>query len=272
MNALLLLGGKSQRMGRDKAGIIRPDGQTQLDFLIHLCRELGLKPHLSLRHGMEPPCDLPVIRDEVEDGGPLAALSAASHQLSEEPLLVIGCDLFLLDADTLRQLIESHDGSQKASCFRNRIDGRAEPLCAIYEPEGLALSTEALGRGEYCARHFLESLSPTVLEPCSAAALDNANTPEELEEAFAKLRGGVEEKTVKVLYFAKLREERGLGEESIRTLACTVAGLYEELRFRHRLSLRAEALRAAVNADFSPWSQSLREGDEIVFIPPVAGG
>ena len=79
-------------------------------------------------------------------------------------------------------------------------------------------------------------------------------------------------KTVHVLYFAKLRESRGLDEEKVETLACTPAGLYEELRFRHRLPLEIDSLRAARNGDFCAWDELLSDGDEIVFIPPVAGG
>ena len=73
-------------------------------------------------------------------------------------------------------------------------------------------------------------------------------------------------------YYAKLREERGEHEEVIETLACTAGGLYEELRFKHRLSLRINVLRCARNGEFCDWKDRLEEGDEIVFIPPVAGG
>ena len=75
-----------------------------------------------------------------------------------------------------------------------------------------------------------------------------------------------------VLHFAKLREERGVDHETVETYACTAGGLYEELRFRHRFSLDSSALRAAVNGDFAPWNAPVAEGDEVVFIPPVAGG
>jgi molybdopterin converting factor subunit 1 len=79
-------------------------------------------------------------------------------------------------------------------------------------------------------------------------------------------------KTVQVQYFAILREERGLAEETLSTAAATLAALYEELRARHGFGLPAERMRAAVNGDFAPASTPLREGDYVVFIPPVAGG
>lgn len=77
---------------------------------------------------------------------------------------------------------------------------------------------------------------------------------------------------VEVQYFAILREQRGLKSESIATAAPTVAALYEELRGRHGFTLPGDRVRGAVNDAFVPASHPLREGDRVVFIPPVAGG
>jgi molybdopterin converting factor subunit 1 len=79
-------------------------------------------------------------------------------------------------------------------------------------------------------------------------------------------------KTVRVRYFAVLREQRGLDEETVATGAATALELYDELRALHRFTLPADRLRVAINEDFQPWSANLREGDTLVFIPPVAGG
>ena len=77
---------------------------------------------------------------------------------------------------------------------------------------------------------------------------------------------------VEVQYFAILREQRGLMSETLETNAPTVSGLYEELRARHGFTLPGNRVRAAVNDAFVPQSHVLREGDRVVFIPPVAGG
>jgi len=78
--------------------------------------------------------------------------------------------------------------------------------------------------------------------------------------------------TVRVQYFAILREQRGVAQESLVTEAATAGDLYEELRARHGFTLPQERLRTAVNDEFAPWTTPLREGDAIVFLPPVAGG
>jgi len=79
-------------------------------------------------------------------------------------------------------------------------------------------------------------------------------------------------KAVHVQYFAILREQRGLTAEKLETDASDPATLYAQLREQHGFTLPVERVRAAINGDFAPISQVLRDGDTLVFIPPVAGG
>lgn len=78
--------------------------------------------------------------------------------------------------------------------------------------------------------------------------------------------------TVSIRYFALLREQRGLSEETLRTEAATPTALYNELCSRHNFTLPADRVRAAVNGEFVAPDARLASGAEIVFIPPVAGG
>ena len=78
--------------------------------------------------------------------------------------------------------------------------------------------------------------------------------------------------TLKVQYFAILREQRGLSQEQLSTAARTPAALYEELRARHPFTLPGDRVRAAVNETFVDADSVLKDGDQVVFIPPVAGG
>lgn len=75
-----------------------------------------------------------------------------------------------------------------------------------------------------------------------------------------------------VHYFALLREQRGLSQEKLTTAAATPAALYDELRTRHGFTLPGDRVRAAVNDAFVDAAAPLRDGDRVVFIPPVAGG
>jgi molybdopterin synthase sulfur carrier subunit len=79
-------------------------------------------------------------------------------------------------------------------------------------------------------------------------------------------------KTVSVRYFALLREQRGLAGEPVATGASTASELYDELRSLHGFTLPEERLRVAINDEFESWASEIRDGDAIVFMPPVAGG
>ncbi len=81
-----------------------------------------------------------------------------------------------------------------------------------------------------------------------------------------------DQKAVSLLYFALLREQRGLSAESCSTTAATAGELYAELKEKHEFSLSRNDLRVSVNGDFVDFSQTIADGDEIVFLPPVAGG
>lgn len=77
---------------------------------------------------------------------------------------------------------------------------------------------------------------------------------------------------VTVEYFATLREEAGVSKEEVNTSAATAEELFDELRERHGFTLDRSALKLVVNEEFTDWSKEVKDGDTIVFIPPVAGG
>ena len=79
-------------------------------------------------------------------------------------------------------------------------------------------------------------------------------------------------KTISVQYFAVLKDLTGKTEEVISTSANLASDLFEEICAHYHLKMPTNQLRVAVNDDFCEWDYSLKEGDKIVFIPPVSGG
>ncbi|WP_369939915.1 MoaD/ThiS family protein [Xanthomonas medicagonis] len=78
--------------------------------------------------------------------------------------------------------------------------------------------------------------------------------------------------SVTVLYFASLREAAGIEREQVRSAAADLRALYAELDARHGLRWPPQRLRVAVDGAFARWDDALRDGSEVVFIPPVSGG
>ena len=79
-------------------------------------------------------------------------------------------------------------------------------------------------------------------------------------------------KKINVQYFAHLREQRGVDEETILTAAKTPNEIYTELKKHYHFTLETDNLQVAINNQFSSWDEELADNDTLIFIPPVAGG
>jgi molybdopterin synthase sulfur carrier subunit len=78
--------------------------------------------------------------------------------------------------------------------------------------------------------------------------------------------------TYRLLYFASLADRAGCPAETRDSDAPTPRVLYAEVAAAHGIAIPHERLRVAVNGAFVGWEHALREGDEVVFLPPVSGG
>jgi len=186
---------------------------------------------------------------------------------------VLACDLPFLTERTLQHLIANRDPQKIATAYRSAHDGLPEPLCAIWEPAAREPVLAYIASGKQCPRKFLINSDTALLDLPEHQALDNVNTVEEFGLATAALRPQAKTaKTVRVQYYAILREQAGRSEETLDTSAGTAAELYAELRQRHPFQLTSAQLKVALNSEFSDWQTPLKHGDTVVFIPPVAGG
>lgn len=77
---------------------------------------------------------------------------------------------------------------------------------------------------------------------------------------------------ITVKYFAALRDFAKTEEEKVFFEGGSAAELYHILCKKHGIGLRPENLKVAVNQEYAEFDRKLREGDTVVFIPPVAGG
>ena len=78
--------------------------------------------------------------------------------------------------------------------------------------------------------------------------------------------------SIKVRYFAALKELAKTSEETHDAKGKTARALYHELARRHHFPLKEKAVKVAVNDALVSMDHSLCDGDSVVFIPPVSGG
>jgi molybdopterin-guanine dinucleotide biosynthesis protein A len=267
---LVLAGGRSTRMGRDKATLPYGDGTPQLERAVALLGRHAARVYVSVRRDQAADplrARFAQIQDIHENIGPIAGLLAAQAQHPQSAWLVLACDLPLLDDASLAHLVSRRDAARTATAYRSSHDGLPEPLCAIYEPRSRESLSAWIGAGKECPRKFLSSADTALLDEPNPRALDNINTPTEYGAVTS-----AQTKRITVQYYALLREQAGRRDEALTTTAATPRELYAELAGRYPFSLAAEVLRVAINSEFGDWSAPLKDGDAVVFIPPVAGG
>ena len=272
LNGLLLAGGKSRRMGSDKADLVLSDGLSLRDQGLELLNLVTEETYLSTAGDDRRTYHCNTIPDLRHDAGPLAGLEAAFARAPEAAWLVTACDLPFLTSSVLQCLREARDPDREATCFISRFDGKPEPLCTIYEPASAKALAHNLSKKTYCARRFLSSLDRRELDLPEKSALDNCNRPEDLQEARIALENGRSAKTIVVEYCGVLREDAGMSNEEVHTESATAAGLWEELRMSRGLSLELDAVRIAINDEFQSLNHPLASQDKLTLFPPFAGG
>jgi molybdopterin-guanine dinucleotide biosynthesis protein A len=190
---LVLAGGESRRMGRDKA-LLDYHGQPQLEWAWRLLSRHCERAFVSVRaaHASDGVrAALPQIVDGELGAGPIAGIAAAQAAHPDAAWLVVACDLPFLGDALLAHLL-AHRGTQSITAYRSAHDGLPEPLCAIYEPSTRPAILAAIAAGRFCPRKLILGSGVPLLELPEATALDNVNTPEDLAAAAARLSGGAD--------------------------------------------------------------------------------
>ncbi len=182
---LVLAGGESRRMGRDKA-LLRHGGVSQIARMAALLGDVTEAVFVSTRADQtaEPERSrFPQIIDRYEGMGPVAGILSAMDEHPDVDWLVVACDLPNVDARTLAVLVERRSGRRPFTAFISSHDGLPEPLCALYRAGSDGIIRGFVDQGIVCPRKMLIRSDTELLEQPDPAALDNVNTPEDLESS-----------------------------------------------------------------------------------------
>lgn len=159
--ALILAGGRSSRMGRDKARLAVA-GESLLARQARLARAVGAGPVLiSARAEADYATEAPgveVVVDRVADRGPIEGLRQGLARVSTSHLLLLAVDLAQLDADFLTELVQRTPRplSAEGVGVAPRVAGRWEPLVALYPRAGLADLDARIAAGEFALQALLD--------------------------------------------------------------------------------------------------------------------
>jgi molybdopterin-guanine dinucleotide biosynthesis protein A len=185
---LVLAGGKSERMGRDK-GQIDYHGKPQREYVYDLLNEICEQTFLSFRENQTEKLEdeKPVLKDSFVGLGPFGAILSAFRKFPNHAWLVVACDLPLMDEKTLNYLVENRNPSNIATAFHSPVTNFPEPLITIWEPKSYPVLFQFLAQGYSCPRKVLINSDINLIQVPNAEVLSNANTPEDFERIVSKI-------------------------------------------------------------------------------------
>ena len=186
LTAFILAGGKSSRMGTDKA-FVDYEGRTLLARALDMARSVastvcivGSKEKFAAY--------APVVEDMFRDCGPLGGIHAALLASPTELNVMLAVDMPFVSSAFLQYLITEARGASDSVVVVPCGDGRRQPLCAIYRREFAGVAERALRAGRNKIDVLFDQVRTRVIgreelegAGFSSAIFRNLNTPEELQ-------------------------------------------------------------------------------------------
>jgi molybdopterin-guanine dinucleotide biosynthesis protein A len=188
-NAYILAGGKSSRMGRDKA-LLELGGERLIERALRQASAVADRVALVGNHPWLTQYGR-VVRDIHAGAGPLAAIHAALADSDTEWNLMLAVDQISAPSELLH-LLAARAAAAPAGCavVAPQIAARIQPLCALYRRSFLALTEAALARDQRRLTDLFPAANALVIPEAEllscgidTRSLYNVNTPEELDQA-----------------------------------------------------------------------------------------
>ena len=189
LNGLVLAGGKSQRMGKDKGGLNyhgKAQREYEADLISKYCNDVFIS--YSETQADTPASPYKVIKDTFTGLGPYGAILSAFRAYPNQAWLTIACDLPLLTNESIAILIQNRNTSKLATCFHNPETKFPEPLITIWEPRAYPVLLEFLSQGYSCPRKVLINTDIEEIEVSETAFMQNVNDPTAYEEVMKKIK------------------------------------------------------------------------------------
>jgi molybdopterin-guanine dinucleotide biosynthesis protein A len=176
VKGLVLIGGKSKRMGTDKSEL-NYYGKPQKEYVKELLEDNLLDTYFSVQNISENEKE---IHDTFLNLGPFGGICSAFQKDPNSALLVVATDLPFVDKNLIIRLLENRNPSKVATAIKGRGKEFVEPLITIYEPKAYPMLLQYLAQGYSCPRKMLINSDVEIIE-VDDNLIRNVNTPEEFE-------------------------------------------------------------------------------------------
>ena len=178
INGLVLVGGKSTRMGTDKSQL-NYFGKPQKEHVKELLERNNLKTYYSVQNDAG-------IENEIHDAflnlGPFGGVCSAFQKDPNSAWLVLATDVPFVNDELIQLLLSKRNPSKVATAIKGKGKEFVEPLITIYEPKAYSILLQYLAQGYSCPRKPLINSDVEIVE-VDDDLIRNINTPEEFKSA-----------------------------------------------------------------------------------------
>ena len=188
ITGIVLAGGRSTRMGQDKASL--PFGDETL--LSRSIRIVGEVTDDVLVVGKVASGFSRIVHDQIEHLGPLAGIAAGLSASTSDLNIIVACDMPLIRPAVLRRLVELRGDADICVAV---VDGQASPLCAVYRTAVASVAQALLDSGERRAMTLLDRVQTKRVDATVFRDLDpllesfvSCNTPEAYQQLLIRLK------------------------------------------------------------------------------------
>lgn len=180
ITGIILAGGKSSRMGTDKAILLLKE-KTFIQHIIVAMKPLVNNMIIVSDNPNHEEFEIERIEDVIKDAGPLAGIYSGLQHSNTDYNLVVSCDVPLITTEVLRQLINNHEVNYDVIQLESHQ--KTMPLTAIYKKPCEQLIKDLLDKGERRVRYAVSQLTTKtlMLDDKLSSALKNINTKEEFD-------------------------------------------------------------------------------------------
>ncbi len=207
IKGLVLVGGKSTRMGQDKSEL-NYFGKPQKEITKELLENNNLETFYSVRpfdYAQGDNQKLNIISSAVEKSqeipdvflnlGPFGGICSAFQKDPNSAWFVLATDVPFINEDIIQLLLKHRNPSKTATAIKGKNKQFVEPLITIYEPKAYSILLQYLAQGYSCPRKMLINSEVEIVE-IDDSFIRNVNTPEEFDLAkkeisITSLRGGM---------------------------------------------------------------------------------
>ncbi|MFT6923778.1 MAG: molybdopterin-guanine dinucleotide biosynthesis protein A [Crocinitomicaceae bacterium] len=184
LNAFILAGGKSSRMGVDK-GLVHLSGKPMIQYIIDTLEQLKLPIQIVSNSSEYKSFGHPVFEDLISDKGPIGGIYTALNHSDSEMNLIISCDTPFVNPALIESLIAE---CKNQNVTISEYEGWQHPLIGIYSKRGIKTFQSQIEKDELKLSKANELLNAKAvpmdnIKGITARTFDNINTIEELKEA-----------------------------------------------------------------------------------------